>query len=63
MFSLSSAPLQSSPPNYKDFPCKRHRQGLCNLGDDCRYSHDTVENSAEPDEGTDVTTAEDASSV
>ena len=26
--------------NYKDFHCKRYKAGKCDLGDDCKYSHD-----------------------
>ncbi|XP_013418215.1 tRNA (guanine(26)-N(2))-dimethyltransferase [Lingula anatina] len=26
--------------DYKKFPCKKNQEGLCTLGEDCKYSHD-----------------------
>ena len=26
---------------FKSYECKRFKQGLCDLGDNCRYTHDT----------------------
>ena len=33
--------MKRKPPtfDYKNFPCKRFKQGTCTFGDDCKYSH------------------------
>ncbi|XP_070580611.1 tRNA (guanine(26)-N(2))-dimethyltransferase-like isoform X2 [Ptychodera flava] len=28
--------------DYKNYPCKKFKKGLCELGDDCRYTHDST---------------------
>ncbi|XP_075062728.1 LOW QUALITY PROTEIN: tRNA (guanine(26)-N(2))-dimethyltransferase [Mixophyes fleayi] len=36
--------------NYKHFPCKKFRQGSCDLGDSCRYSHSLSDSEVMPQE-------------
>lgn len=33
---------------YKQFPCKRFKSGLCEYGDECKYSHDINLNIGKP---------------
>jgi uncharacterized membrane protein len=33
----------SDEESFKNFECKRFKQGLCTLGDACKYSHCTQE--------------------